>query len=69
MITGTDSVSVFDAPDEKTGKLLASLPKGRTVEILEKTTESFAIGETNAPWFRIREPAGWVFGASLALPQ
>jgi hypothetical protein len=39
------------------------------VDVLEKTTDSFAIEGNNAPWFRIKEPAGWVFGASLAAPR
>ena len=69
MVTRAEAVSVFDAADEKTGKLLATLPKGQNVDIIEKTTESFAIGGDSAPWFRIREPAGWVFGAFLAAPQ
>lgn len=69
MVTSADGVSVFDAPDEKMGKLVSTLPKGRNVDILEKTVDSFAVGGNNAPWFRIREPAGWVFGASLAAPQ
>jgi hypothetical protein len=69
MVTRAEAVSVYDAPDEKTGKLLATLPKAQNVDIVEKTTESFAIGEDSAPWFRIREPAGWVFGAFLAAPQ
>lgn len=69
MVTSQDGVSLYDAPDEKTGKILATLPKGRNVDVLEKTTDSFTIGGNNAPWFRIKEPAGWVFGASLAAPQ
>ncbi|MGD0724112.1 MAG: SH3 domain-containing protein [Spirochaetia bacterium] len=69
MVTSADGVSVYDAPDEKTGKLLGTLPKGQSVDVLEKTTDSFAIEGNNAPWFRIKEPAGWVFGASLAAPR
>ena len=69
MVTRSDGVSVYDAPDEKTGKLLATLQNDQKVDVLEKTTDSYAIGGDTAPWFRIREPAGWVFGASLAAPQ
>jgi uncharacterized protein YgiM (DUF1202 family) len=69
MVTSDDKASVYDAPDEKTGKLLATLPKGQKVDVLEKTTDTYAIGEKSAPWYRVREPAGWLFGASLAAPQ
>lgn len=68
MVTQDDGVSVYDAPDDQTGKLLTTLPRGQNVDVLEKTTDTFVIGGSSAPWFRIREPAGWVFGASLAAP-
>jgi hypothetical protein len=64
-----DGVSVLDAPDEKAGKIVATLSKGQKVDVEAKTTESYSIGELSAPWYRIREPAGWVFSASLAVGE
>jgi hypothetical protein len=61
-----DTVNVYDAPDEKSGKLLGSLTKGQKVDVQEKTVDSMSIGGRSAPWYRIKDPAGWVFGASLA---
>jgi hypothetical protein len=60
-----DAAKVFDAPDSAEGKVLATLPKGQAVEVEEKTTEAVTLGGQTAPWYRIREPSGWVFGAAL----
>jgi hypothetical protein len=65
-MTCTDNaVNVRDAPGEKAGAVVATLTKGQTVAVEEQTTESYTIGTDTAPWYRIREPAGWVFGAWL----
>ena len=37
-------------PPTRTGKLLGTLPKGQSVDVLEKTTDS-SIDGNNAPWF------------------
>lgn len=66
MTASEDAVNVYDAPDEKTAKLLASLTKGQKVDVQEKTADSASIGGRSAPWYRIKDPAGWVFGASLS---
>ena len=65
LAVGEDNVSVRDAPDEKTGKVVAALSRGQKVEVVEKTKGSYAVEDRSAPWYRIREPAGWVHGASL----
>jgi hypothetical protein len=69
MQASEDAVNVYDAPDEKTGKPLASLSKNQKVDVIEKTAESASIGGRSAPWYRIKDPAGWVFGASLSPAQ
>jgi hypothetical protein len=69
MVTAEDAVNVYDAPDQKTGKVLATLAKGQSVELQEKTTDNATIGDRSAPWYRIKDPAGWVFGASLGAAQ
>ena len=66
MTASEDTVNVYDAPDEKTGKPVASLTNGQKVDVQEKTTDSTSIGGRSAPWYRIKDPAGWVFGASLS---
>ena len=66
MTASEDAVNVYDAPDEKTGKILASLTQGQKVDVQEKTADSTSIGSRSAPWYRIKAPAGWVFGASLS---
>jgi len=66
MTASEDTVNVYDAPDEKTGKPVASLKNGQKVDVQEKTADSASIGGRSAPWYRIKDPAGWVFGASLS---
>jgi hypothetical protein len=66
MTASEDTVNVYNAPDEKTAKLLASLTKGQKVDVQERTVDSASIGGRSAPWYRIKDPAGWVFGASLS---
>lgn len=69
MAAAEDAVAVRDSPDETSGKVVATLAKGQGVDVEEKTRDADTIGNTSAPWYRIREPAGWVFGASLSSGQ
>jgi hypothetical protein len=69
MQSADDGVSVLDAPDEATGKVVATLSTGQKVDVIGKTSDTYAVGDLTAPWYRIREPAGWVYGASLALSE
>jgi hypothetical protein len=64
-VTADDSVNVLSIPDEAAGAIVATIPKGRTVEVMEKTRQSYSIGALSAPWYRIKDPEGWVFGVSL----
>jgi uncharacterized protein YgiM (DUF1202 family) len=65
MVSTSDAVNVRDAPDEATGKVLATLSKGQKVDVEEKTSDSYAVKDQNAPWYKVKNPAGWVFGAFL----
>jgi hypothetical protein len=65
-IVNFDRVNVRDAPDEVNGKVVTQLQAGIVVEVLEATAQSYKIGGNTAPWYRIMDPEGWVFGASLA---
>jgi hypothetical protein len=64
-VVNFDKVNVRAAPDEVNGRVVAQLDKGAVVEVTEMTTDSYTIGANTAPWFRIADPDGWVFGASL----
>ncbi len=66
MVATDNNVNVRSAPDETSGAVVATLTKGQTVQVEEQTTESFTIGADTSPWYRIKEPAGWVFGVWLA---
>lgn len=65
MISIADKVNVRDAPDETTGKSIGQLSMGQKVEVEEQTTESYTVNGQTAPWYKVNEPAGWVFGALL----
>jgi hypothetical protein len=60
-----DNVNVRAAPDEKNGQVVGRLDRDAVVDVVEKTTESYTIGDQTAPWYRIKDPAGWVFGSFL----
>jgi hypothetical protein len=60
-----DKVNVRAAPDEKNGEVVAQVNSSDRVEILEKTLDSYTIKDQAAPWYRIKDPSGWVFGAFL----
>jgi hypothetical protein len=64
MLTAVDAAKVYDAPDEKAGKVLATLTRGQKVDIQEKTADDSA--DPGSAWYRISDPPGWVNGASLA---
>ena len=38
----------------------------KAVQVAEKTTEEFTVGDKTAPWYRTVEPAGWAFGPSAS---
>jgi hypothetical protein len=63
-----DNVNVRDAPDEVNGKVLTQLDQGTVVEVTEVTSQSYTVAGKTAAWFKIADPEGWVFGASLS-PQ
>jgi hypothetical protein len=65
LAAGESNVSVRDTPDEKTGKVVAMLSSGQRVDVVGKTKENYTVEDRTAPWYRIREPAGWVHGSSL----
>jgi hypothetical protein len=61
-LVNDDDVNVRSAPDEVNGSVVGKLAKGAQVEVVEATTKSYTIGSWTAQWYRIKDPAGWVFG-------
>jgi hypothetical protein len=66
LVSTDDKVNVRDTPDATAGSVVSQLVKGQKVEVEEQTKDSFTIDDKTAPWYRIKDPAGWVFGAWLA---
>jgi hypothetical protein len=61
-----DNVNVRAQPDEVGGQVVAQMNKGSKVEVLEATTQTYTVGGQSAAWYRIKDPAGWIFGSFLA---
>jgi uncharacterized protein YgiM (DUF1202 family) len=66
LVSTDDKVNVRDTPDETAGTVVTQLTKGQKVEVEEQTKDSFTVNGQSAPWYKIKDPAGWVFGALLA---
>jgi hypothetical protein len=60
-----DKVNVRVSPDEKNGQVIGQVNQYDPVDVLEKTVDSYTINNQTAPWYRIKDPAGWVFGAFI----
>jgi len=60
-----DNVNVRAQPDELNGQVVGKLNRGAQVEVLEATIQDYAIGGKSAKWYRITEPAGWIFGSFI----
>ena len=66
MLTAVDGAKVYDTPNE-TGKVLATLARDQKVVVVERTPNGPAsTDDAGSSWYRIRDPSGWVNGASLA---
>ncbi len=65
LVSKDDKVNVRSNPDETSGVVVAVLSKGQKVEVEEKTAQEYPIGTMKTPWYRIKEPAGWVYGGFL----
>jgi hypothetical protein len=61
-----NNVNLRATPDEINGQVVTQLSKGAQVEVLEVTVQSYTIGGLTGQWYRIKEPAGWVFGPFLS---
>lgn len=67
-VLNDDKVNVRDLPNEKGSKVVATLEKGRSVTVVEVTAESYTVDGVSAPWYKLAEPSGWVFGSFLSAP-
>jgi SH3-like domain-containing protein len=64
-----NNVNVRAQPDEVNGQVVAQLSNGAKVEVVEASTQTYTVGGQTAAWYRIKEPAGWVFGSFLSPAQ
>ena len=65
-VTIEDGINVLSAPDETAGTVVATIDRNKPVQSTEKTRQSYTIGALSAPWYKLKDPEGWVFGVSLA---
>ncbi|MDR2048271.1 MAG: hypothetical protein LBP69_02335 [Treponema sp.] len=65
-----DGLYVYDRPDEDSGGWVDSVGYGDTVTAIARTKEQVSLYGSGAYyWYKIAEPAGWVFGAYLESPD
>lgn len=64
-VVNDNNVNVRNSPDEVNGSVVGSLNKGAEVEVVEVTGQSYTIGSLTGPWYHVKSPEGWVFGAFL----
>lgn len=60
-----DKVNVRDNPNAVSSSVLAQLAKDQAVTITEKTVEPSDVNGVSGYWYKIAEPAGWVFSSFL----
>jgi hypothetical protein len=61
----SDRVNVRDSPDLTAGKVVGSLNKGATVEVIEMTVLTFVVQGMRSAWYHLKSPDGWVYGYYL----
>jgi hypothetical protein len=64
-IVNTTELNVRDSPDLATGKVIGRVTKGVKVEVIEMTALLYPVQNMRAAWFRIKNPAGWIYGYYL----
>jgi len=64
-----DKVNIRETSDEINGKILGVLAKDTIITVTDMTTESYTINGKTAPWYKMSDPQGWVFGAFLTPAQ
>ncbi len=64
-VVNDDDVNIRSIPDEKSGQVVGKLAKGAKVDVSEKTSQTYTVGDSTAPWYHIKSPDGWVFGSFL----
>jgi len=64
-----DNVNIRETSDETNGKVLGILAKDTIVEVTDMTTQSYTVDGKSAPWYKLADPQGWVFGAFLSPVQ
>jgi hypothetical protein len=64
-IVNDNDVNVRSLPDETFGAIVTTLKKEQTVQSEKRTTETYTIGDATERWYKIKTPAGWVYGKFL----
>jgi uncharacterized protein YgiM (DUF1202 family) len=64
-IVNTSELNVRDSPDTLSGKVIGRVTKGSKVEVIEMTALLYPVQSMRAAWFRIKKPAGWIYGYYL----
>ncbi|HET7839192.1 MAG TPA: SH3 domain-containing protein [Rectinemataceae bacterium] len=61
-----NNVNLRSSPDEVNGPVVGQLRSGTKVEVVEATVQSYTVAGQTGQWYRLKDPAGWVFGSFLS---
>lgn len=64
-VINTDGTTVYRYPQRRSEYVAVTLDSGALVSVEERTVEAFEVDGETSNWFRISQPAGWVFGAYI----
>ncbi|MFW5688216.1 MAG: hypothetical protein ACOC1U_01490 [Spirochaetota bacterium] len=64
-VINENGTTVYRYPQSRPEYAGTTLDEGAIVDVEERTVEAFTVDGETSSWFRVRNPAGWVFGAFI----
>jgi hypothetical protein len=64
LVSGSGA-TVYSVPSEVDSEVVITLVADRAVEVTARTTMEYTLNGVSGRWYRLKNPAGWVFGAEL----
>lgn len=64
-VINANATVVYRFPDAEPDYQVTTLDEGAIVDVEERTVDAFTVEGETSSWFRIANPAGWVFGSRI----
>lgn len=65
LIVTADGEALLWSTPEASGDPVGRLSPGDQAQVVEETVQTFEVRGTTARWYKLADPAGWVFGADV----